>query len=586
MKTLKLFNAVVSSNTTQAEPIFSPELGLVIEPSAVKHRQEILDYYRRESLNGNQLNKTFHKSWEKVLTSTRLELAIEQVLHYLSTYGTNFTSEVYLPQEVLNVPEIKITLKVIKSYTKEEMIDKCLDLFKSGVALAEDTINDVFSILDDLDYTFTGKEGIRNKEVLIKLVELKKIFPERPEEMLRYLIYRATGSTLLIKNSEAIYQIKSSSFNPSLLLKDYGLEKMSEVFNRFKPLFLAFKSKCPKTINKISKLSKVNHKPMIENPLNSVTSRLLTSEDDRFLNKATTFTLLRAANACYLRSNNQDTFCYQIRNGKSWVKESTNVKSNNVLFLNYSRIMSELSSRLSLAGKSFYIPEGVEYALPTSEKMFVGNIPIGTKFKAKNLAVGIYWEDSWGARDIDLSGINIAGKVGWNSSYNQGGSLVYSGDITSASNGAVEYLYARQSLQYPTVVKTNVYSGSDNAGYSIIVGSGDSVTNKYMMNSNNLMLSVRCNSVERHTVQGIVIPNEDGTQSFVILNFGSGKARVSGSGVVSNMMTKALYQKYSNPLSLSSVLESIGMKRVTSREDSDIDLSLDTLEKDTILNLF
>jgi len=39
----------------------------------------------------------------------------------------------------------------------------------------------------------------------------------------------------------------------------------AEIFNRFKPLFLAFKTKCPKTINKISKLSKTYHKPLVSN---------------------------------------------------------------------------------------------------------------------------------------------------------------------------------------------------------------------------------------------------------------------------------------------------------------------------------
>ena len=80
-------------------------------------------------------------------------------------------------------------------------------------------------------------------------------------------------------------------------------------------------------------------------------------------------------------------------------------------------------SKYSLNGKSFYLPSDVKYALPTSEKMFVGNIPTGTKFLGDNLAVGIYWENEWGATDLDLSAINIDGKVGWNSSYNQNNNL-------------------------------------------------------------------------------------------------------------------------------------------------------------------
>jgi hypothetical protein len=51
-----------------------------------------------------------------------------------------------------------------------------------------------------------------------------------------------------------------------------------------------------------------------------------------------------------------------------------------------------------------------------------------------------------GEVDLDLSGLNIAGKIGWNSAYNQdNGQLMYSGDMTSAPQGAVEYLYATKA---------------------------------------------------------------------------------------------------------------------------------------------
>ena len=60
----------------------------------------------------------------------------------------------------------------------------------------------------------------------------------------------------------------------------------------------------------------------------------------------------------------------------------------------------------------------------------------------EKLAAGIYWEDKWGANDLDLSGLNISGKIGWNSDYyNENRSIIYSGDLTEAANGAVEYLH-------------------------------------------------------------------------------------------------------------------------------------------------
>jgi len=582
MKTLKMFNAVIAKKE-DAKPFIS-ELGFVIEPNALWAKQRIIDYYTREQLNGNDLNKTFHKSWKKIKESSRFELMVEQILHYISTYGSDFNDEIYIPEELLYVPKLKLNYKVIKAYSKKKMTKKCLALLQSGIALKEETVDDLISILvDELDYTFTGKENIKNKEAVVKIAETYHVYPENAVEFFRYVIYRTTNTTLLIKNNELIDSIKSSSYNPTQVFKNFGLEKLAEIFNRFKPLFLAYKSNAPKTINKISKLSKKYHKPLVSNPLNNVTNILLNSNDLHWLDNATPFALFKALSACYSRKNGQDTFLYRIRNGKSWVQEDSISLVNSK---NYKFLANYLKGRFDLSDKKVFTPENIKYALPTSEKMYVGNIPTGTRFYGSKLAVGIYWEDSWGARDLDLSGLNIGGKIGWNASYNQqNGDLMYSGDITSAPNGAVEYLYANKGLNAPTLVKNNVYSGDDECGYKIVIGKGDKVSRDYMMNPNNLLSEIKCNSVQKDTILGMFIPKKD-KQCFVLLNFGAGHARVSGNSEISDLATKALYQQWNKPLSLNKVLKMLGAEMVDEREDADIDLSLDTLQKDTLIKVF
>ena len=59
MKTLKLFNAVLSK-TANEKPYIS-EQGFIIEPNAVWAKNQIINYCTTEQLNGNDLNKTFHK---------------------------------------------------------------------------------------------------------------------------------------------------------------------------------------------------------------------------------------------------------------------------------------------------------------------------------------------------------------------------------------------------------------------------------------------------------------------------------------------------------------------------------------------
>ncbi|MDW9381907.1 hypothetical protein [Chryseobacterium sp. JV558] len=583
MKTLQLFNAVLAKESN-AEPFISND-GFVIEPHAVWAKNEIISYYAKEKLNGNDLNKTFHKSWEKIKNTSRIELFFEQIKHYISTYGSNFQSEIYIPKEILNVPDTKLIFKVIKAYTVEEMQEKCLSLLKSGIALKEETIDDLLYILHtELDYDFTGKENIRNKEAIIKIADLYDIYPENPVEFFRYVIYKTTNTTLLIKNDELIDLIKQSNFNPTYLFESFGMEKLAEIFNRFKPLFLAYKNKAPKAVNKISKLSKVNHKPLVPNPLNDATNTLLENSDWHWLENATPFALFKALSACYSRMYGQDTFVYRVRNGKSWVKKG---KETYVNQFNYDFILDFLKLKYeNLSGKKFYFPENVEFALPTSEKMFVGNIPTGTRFYGERLAVGIYWEDQWGAHDLDLSGLNIAGKIGWNAAYNLGdGQLMYSGDMTSAPNGAVEYLYANKGHCAPTLVMNNVFSGDANCGYKIVIGKGDNISYDYMMNPNNLFAEARCNSVQKQMILGMLVTKNE-KQCFVLLNFGAGHSHVSGNSQISMMATSALYQQWYDAMPFNELVKELGAEITTEKSEADFDFSLESLEQDSFIRIF
>ena len=83
MKSLKLFNAVISEKSNNVKPFISKE-GFIIHSDALYAKDAIISYFLEESLSGNDLNKTFHKSWKKIEQSSRYELIWHQVLHYLS----------------------------------------------------------------------------------------------------------------------------------------------------------------------------------------------------------------------------------------------------------------------------------------------------------------------------------------------------------------------------------------------------------------------------------------------------------------------------------------------------------------------
>jgi len=390
MKTLKLFNSVLAKPSK--EQVYVSEHGYVIPSEALWTKTAIEKYFSKEKLDGYGLNKTFHKSWRRILSSDPGTLRMEQIRHYISTYGSNFQDEIYIPKEVVDVPQKKLVYKVIQALSKEVLTTKCLAMLQSGMALSDETINDLLSVLvDELSYTFTGEENIKNKEAMVKLADMYGVLPSDTLSFFRIVIYKVTGEALLIKSPEVIGAITASNYNPAVLFNKFGLEKLAEIFNRFKPLFLAFKSKCPTTINKISKLSKVHHKPMVQNPLNFVTSIILTDADRHWLGNATIFSLFKALSACYTRMHGQYAFAYRVRNGKSYIK---NRKVSGAVWPNYDFLMGYLKERYNLSGKKFYFPKDVSFALPTSEKMYVGHIPTGTKFYGDKLAVGVYWKKS------------------------------------------------------------------------------------------------------------------------------------------------------------------------------------------------
>ena len=592
--TLELFNAVIAKPEYKNRPYVDNTYGLIIPAGARYAKNDIIAFARDSKLSGEDLNKTFYNSWNTIKTSSRFELYLDQISHYLSTYGTNFRGEMYIPRTVVELPNVKLKYKVIDALSKSEMIERALDLLRSGMALKSETLTDVLSLVDNLGYTFTGNEGIRNKEAIVMIADRFAVYPESAEEILRYIVFKATGETLLIKNGKTIAALKASSFNPAYVFNKVGYEKMATIFNRYKPLFLAFKPKCGSVINKISKLSKTHHKPMVQNPLNLVTSRKLKKSELHWLDNATPYALFKALSALHNRIEGQTTFAFKVRNGKSYMKDLPTDSANVIIWKkNFSRILKFLKEKFDFSDKLFHIPEKIEYALPTSEKLFVGNIPTGTKFTANKLAAGIYWKNSWGASDLDLSGMNVGGKVGWNSAYRQGQSLFYSGDITNAPNGAVEYLQVKHHLSAPTLVMNNVYSGSAESGYKIVVGKGANVSKDYMMNPNKVWAEIKCNSIQKQTILGMMIPNDDQTVSFMIMNMGAGNAHVSGSSNTTNLATKALFQEWKNPYSFNTLVAELGGTIINTLDDvteenidSVVDLTVNALAKDTFTKLF
>lgn len=485
-------------------------------------------------------NQTFHKSFATVRDTDIETLVIQQIAHYITTYGFEtlgiYNKDiVYIPKEELNIPELDrdIPLVIIKEITENELQEKLMTLLTSGIALKEETVKDVLTLSDYLPKV--RFDEIKNKEIKITLYDKYNVVPRNNVEFLRYLIYKLTKSTLLINNTETIKALKEANIKDvAKLLKSYitvnGDTKLAQIFLRYKELFLALKRNKDEedkesillaqyvnsVINRVSKLSKKYHTPLQPKILDSLTqttfNNLLGREEEieNELNNVTVFRELRILNGLNYRMSNPESMLYKVRNGKGFVKEGKSYNSN-VLHINtyryiYNIFVTHLVNRLKdkLKDKTFYIPENINYTLPTSEKQFIENIPEGSYIevpRGENMVVGVHWKNVQakelysGRVDLDLHAQNKDEQFGWNTSYRSTGSqeFYYSGDQTDASGeyGATEVFFIGKGLENKAFLLTlNKYSSPRDCDipyeFFIAETDKDQVNSNYTVNPNNV----------------------------------------------------------------------------------------------------
>lgn len=619
---LRLFNAIeiklkekkenneILKETIKNGFIFSPE---IIANYSFQELQNFIKIVNKEiGLNAKQINNSFHKSWQKIKEANIEDLIFEQILHYFTTYGFEslgiYNKDfIFIPNEVLEIPDIKIDeikLIVIKGYTKEEIKNKLLELLNSGIAFKDKTKKDILDISLYIGLNEEEIFNIKNKEVKIVLYDYLNIFPKNNVEFLRYIIYKSTEKTLIIKNKKLIEEIKSKqNINILGLLenynKKYGLEKLAEIFYRYKPLWIAFRTNkgLKIIINKIRRLAKKNHKPMQEDFLNSITGMIKNNKIIDInklkieLGKVNVFRKIRLANALKFRMNEIISILFKIRNGKGYAKEY-NFDNKTNLKLIYNIVIDSIIEKIKLENKKIYIPKFIEYALPSTEKQFIGNIPFGTCIKIdKDLIFGVHWEnDKTNRIDLDLSMINNETKIGWNSYYrNESKSILFSGDMTDAKlpNGASELFYINIKNEEDYIFYLNFFNYYEvDLPFSIIVAKEkvDNLNKNYMVNPNNILAKIKTIINTKQKMLGY-LKTGNKENRFYFSEIIIGKSNVSRNTEYSCHIKNYLRDYYKSIITLNSILEKANAIIVNKKEDCDIDLSLENLEKNTIINL-
>jgi hypothetical protein len=290
---------------------------------------------------------------------------------------------------------------------------------------------------------------------------------------------------MLVKNKATFDAIKPErSMLPVLLLNG---KVLATVFYRNKDVFMQFK-KCKElchAVNMIRKFAVKLHKPMKKSEWLRL-DEFSKLERAIIFRKASIFKLVQMYNVL-----SNPTGYYVIRNGKAFYKETMEREVNPEILDELLRnIVAKVPEVEAVA-----LPKGIELAMPTSEKNFIGDIPLGSYVECseENTMIGIYWKNEYGARDLDLHVLTSAGyNIGWNGDYRDGDSILFSGDMTNAVPEATEIMWFKKKPQ-DSIVSVCEFSGQSKYYYDMFIAQ-EATTNfdeGYMVDPRNVIFKAR-----------------------------------------------------------------------------------------------
>lgn len=607
---IKLFNVVA---VEPDEIILDPEevnflaakCGYLVHPKACTY--DVMEFLK--SIQAN-FNTTFYESWNQVYSLDEAQMRILQLIHYLTTYGTDYEGPTFTMN---NFPEeMRFTdLKIIMPCSHEELFNRIKDLLRNDIALNTSTIDSLIEQLFDYKEDFgwnIDPEEIKNKEARTWYYVRFHKYPYDPFELMRIFMYNCRGNTMIINDSYTTETIKTNVNNLMVdfsYLDENHLKALASVFYRYKKIFLTMRHAAKYDelycgdemvikINRVRRLARKYHKPFVTPVLQAI---LENHSDDKISSalqyENSTFFLVRVLN--YLNSFNKETDLrtFLIRNGKIFIKKT--VRKSSIDHCRINKIRQMVKGRISelLKDKAFNesglprtvrFPKYLELAAPVSEKMFIGSIPYGSSFRLnKNNYIGIYWRNEWGTRDFDLWAVGDNGlRIGWDGDH-KNENILFSGDMTDADPEATEVLYGRD--KWPDcIISVNRYNGKQGSKFRLFFGTDDlqSLPKNYMVNPDSIQISEDLISDSTETKVGIV---HDNVVYFAAL--GSSESKLPNSlEALDISYEKAFYERISSFTTLREILLDAGFKEFQEENDThpDIDLS-GTLSKDTLISL-
>ena len=509
-------------------------------------------------------NSTFYKSWKSIVEKSRLELLLDQMIHYASTYGTNYQGETWVPEELKSIDFPRQELKILEGITYDELIPKVQSIAYGNVAVKEDTIQFLEMFKNELDI-----DKIKIRQLKYRLIDENYQFKDG-QECLNYILYHYFQISLLIKNNEVLSMIRSNYYSTNQYSKIDKIIKtnekiLSSVFLRNKDVFLTIKSlskSLHNPINRLRKLAKTNHKPITNWWLKL--DQLTSARRIEMFNNTSLYKLVQVYNAY-----NNPTGFYIIRNGNGWYKDSYTKKHPAIVTHELLHAISGRIKKLA-AGRKFYLPKGIDLAMPMSEKNFIGDIPIGSTIDCadNNTMVGIYWRNEWGVHDLDLHAKTTTGiEIGWNRSYyDNGQNIVFSGDMTNADPEATEIIWFKKEPE-DCIVSVNEYNGNSKYKLRFFVAQEKATKfeRSYMVNPNSVIYDTEMEIENKPQLTLGFIKDS----KFVFHSCSVGKGRVP-SGIERNILEHLVQMNY---LKIKDIFELAGVEIVDSPDEDTVSLT-------------
>lgn len=510
---LELFKAMVVTKSGAHNTDWAP-YGLVLDFVPSKEQGDVL--------------KDFFKPLDVKTIFTREErdngdmfgLIHKQLLNYLETYGLGMPGLFNLEVSTGTI----ITMSFVRGVTVDELGEMVRELLYRNAPVDDAVV--LRDIIKHYGITYDVNQ-IANNELRVALFDPTKDTFESGDDAVRYICYLATGQMMLIKSKEVIQAVEScANVLPADFLERHEIP-LAQVFNRHKKLIMALKHYRPArpVVNRITRLSKKIHVPVHEGINKSFVAKALAGNiDTGVLRDIGIRDKMKYLNLLAYKRMQNKTDAFIIRNGKIHLEGNRKVWSVADIDRVERAVLTSLKGDLAhLKGKKILLDKNVRYGLPTSRKQAVGQLPFGTRVavNSNRISAGIYWENEWGATDLDLSTVDTNGeRTGWGqrSGYDSNNPITYSGDMTYADDGAMEFM---TSKGYDYGLFVNIYSGQTGCDMEVVVGD-DSDKSKWI---SNVIIREKTSLNSRGMVVGFVRDNE-----FTVWQGRIGNSRVSGAG--------------------------------------------------------